>query len=229
MNLFNRIIGVLFRPIKTFSYLNMRPDWWGAMCVIIIVLILVSLLYVHKTDMEKVAQIQLEESGRLEEIPDEQRESTIKQHAQHMKNRRLLTPLALPVFFLIQAGILYLIFRLFKAGITFKKVFSVVSYSYLALAVESIITAIILLSKSVNEIPINHLLILDLTVFLVREQTSRILWNLAYSMCLFNIWAIILLCIGMASISNINRRKSVIIVISFWVVWIIIPSLFGNL
>jgi hypothetical protein len=229
MNLFNRIIGALFRPIKTFSYLNMKPDWWRAMCVIIIASILVSILYIHKTDLNKVTEIQLKESGSLEKLPDDQRQSTIKQHAQRMKYTLLLIPLILPIGFLIQTGILYFIFRLFKGGITFKKAFSMVSYSHLPLVIERIIAAIVLLLKSVNEIPFNRLVILDLTVFLVREQTSRFLWNLAYSMCFFSIWSLILLCIGMAAINNLNRRKSFIIVISFWLLWTIVNSFLGSL
>jgi hypothetical protein len=225
MGLFSRIIGVIFSPSRTFSYLNKRPDWLGVLIVIIIFSLCMSLLYAQKTDLKAMTRLQLERSGRAEQMTEAQLDRAADISGKIGRYMMIVGPiLGTPIAFLIVAGLLHLIFSLFQGDTTFKKVFSIVAHSYVPGIFASIIGILLLLTRKVNEIPIEELVKSNLSILFVQGETSKFLWNLSQSIDLFSIWAVVLLGIGMAAISKLKQRTSYIIVFSLWIVWVLINA-----
>jgi len=230
MSFFSRIFGALFFPSKTFPHLNRRPDWLGAMVVIIIFSLCMSLLYAQKTDLIRITRQQLEQSGRIDELTEEQRQRAVEISSKIQRYVLLVGAIFFtPLTFLIIAGIMHLIFSLLQAGTTFKKVFSVVSYSYLPMVFSALIGIILLLGRKVNVVPIQDLVKSNLSVLLVQEESSKFLWNLASSIDFFSLWSVVLLCIGMTAISKISLKNSSLIVGSLWIVWVVIIAFLRSL
>lgn len=230
MGFFSRVTGALFSPTKTFAYLDKRPDIWGAMIVIIIFTLCFSLLYVQKTDMKIITLQRLEQQGRTEQMTEEQLDQAVNIGAKIGKYMMIVGAfIGTPISFLIIGGILYLIFKLLQGETTFKKVFSVVSYSYLPGVFASLIGIILLLTKTTNEILPENLVKSNLSILLVQEEVSKFLWNLSSSIDIFSIWVVILLSICMAVLKKTKLINSFLIVGGLWIVWIVISSLLRGL
>jgi hypothetical protein len=225
MGLFSRIMGVIFSPSRTFSYLNKRPDWLAILIVIIIFSLCMSLLYAQKTDLKAMTRLQLERSGRAEQMTEAQLDRAADISGKIGRYMMIVGPIfGTPIVFLIVAGLLHLIFSLFQGDTTFKKVFSVVAYSFVPSIFSSIIGILLLLTRKVNEVPIEELVKSNLSILFVQGETSKFLWNLSQAIDLFSIWAVVLLGIGMAAISKLKQKTSYIIVISLWIVWILLTA-----
>jgi len=229
MGFFSRVTGALFSPTKTFAYLDKRPDIWGAMILIFIFVFCLMVLYAQKTDLEFVTRQQLEQTGRAEQMTEEQLDQAVTIGAKIGKYMLMIGPLFSPIGFLIVAGVLYLIFKLFQGETTFKKAFSVVTYSYLPSIFSSIIGIILLLRSEVNKIPLESLVKSNLSILLTQEETSVFLWSLASRVDIFTIWIVILLSIAMATIKKTKLRNSFIVVGGLWIVWVLISALLGSL
>lgn len=223
MGLFSRIICIITSPLRTFSYLDKRPDWLGVLVIIIIFSLAMSMLYAQKTDLKAMTRLQLERSGRADQMTEEQLDRAADISGKIGRYMMIAAPiLGTPIAFLIVAGLLHLIFSLFQGETAFKKVFSVVAYSYIPGIFSSIIGILLLLTRKVNEVPIEELVKSNISILFVQKETPEFLWNLSQSIDIFSIWAVVLLGIGMAAISKLKQKTSYIIVISLWIVWILL-------
>jgi hypothetical protein len=201
--------------------------------IIIIFSLALSMLYAQKTDWKAMIRTQLERSGRADKITEEQLDQALSLKYLDVLFPRILMIAApiygIPIAFFIVAVLLHLIFSLFQGETTFKKVFSVVVYSYIPSIFSSIIGILLLLTRKVNEVPIEELVKSNISILFVQKEMPKFLWNLSQSIDIFSIWAVILLGIGMAAISKLKQRTSYIIVISMWIVWILISAFLKGL
>jgi hypothetical protein len=194
MGLFNRMIGIITSPSRTFSYLDKRPDWLGVLVIIIIFSLALSMLYAQKTDLKAMTRLQLERSGRADQMTEEQLDRAADISGKIGRYMMIAAPiLGTPIAFLIVAGLLHLVFSLFQGETAFKKVFSVVVYSYIPGIFSSIIGILLLLARKVNEVPIEELVKSNISILFVQKETPKFLWNLSQSIDIFSIWAVILL------------------------------------
>lgn len=231
----SRLSGTLFSPGETFADVNRKPTWIAPMIVAILTVVASTLFFqwrVHP-DWDSIMRAQIKK--RLERSNQSLTEEQMQQQVNFAKGIAKFTPIIAavftPVFYVILAGVFALGLMLIQAKTTFKKILSVVAWSFAATGVvAAIVTMASLMVRDESELrsldPTQAAGIVpsNLAAFLP-STSSAVLKSLAGSIDIFTIWNLILLSIGFAMIAGsrkITTGKTAKIVFGFWLVYVLV-------
>jgi len=252
---FSRLTGTLLSPGETFTDVNRKPTWLAPFLIAVIATLGFSLFFEWraKPDWDSFFQTMAEKrlGKSLKELPPEQQDQVKKQLDIQKKiaTTDLRSPLSLLIAvvrtvvfysfgFLIPAGIFALGLLLMQAKTTFKKILSVVAWSWCATGLVYMIVGVAALmtrdSESLKDINLADpagIVPTNLAVVLP-SGTSAMLSSLAASFDVFTIWYLILLVIGFSAISDSRKfkpSKSGTLVFGVWAIWILAKAGFAAL
>ena len=237
-----RLMGTLLSPGETFADVNRKPDWIVPL-IILILLTVATTFFVNwklKPDMDKITREQIrkqvERSGG-QMPPEEQIQQQVAIQKAIAKFTPLIAGVGVGVWYVILTGIYALGLMMLQAKTTFKKIFSIVLWTSLAIGlVYTVVFVAALMVKDEESlrtvdiqnptasIPTNVGAFLDST-------TSPIVRALAGSLDIFSIWSIVLLSIGFAAIAGSKRikpGKAATIVVAVWVVGVLLKATFAS-
>jgi Yip1 domain len=232
-----RLTGTLMSPGETFADVNRKPTWIAPM-IIAIVTVLASTLFFQwrvKPDWDQIMRNQIRK--RMERSNQSLTEEQMQQQVNIAKTIAKFSPIIgavfTPIIYVIVAGIFALGLMFIQAKTTFKKILSVVAWSYAVIGILATIVTIASLmvrdeeslrnidpTQSAGIVPTN------LAAFLPAE-TSAVIKSLAGSLDIFTIWILILLSIGFAAIAGsrkISTGKTARLVFGFWAVFVLIKA-----
>ncbi|TKJ36137.1 hypothetical protein CEE39_00390 [bacterium (candidate division B38) B3_B38] len=223
MGWLSRIGGVLFSPGKTFSYIASKPDWVIPLVVIIIFSLISVVLITSRIDIGAAVREQLAprlERGEMSEEDVERAVEVSTRIGKYAPYGGVI--LFFPLMLLVISGVFHLIFTLQTGESTFRKVFSVTTYSFMPSVISSIITTLLLLSRPVGSVSSPEGLVRSsAAAFLDPQTTSKFLYNLASSVEFFSIWILALLVFGYSVAINLSKKKTAAVVIALWLIFII--------
>jgi len=232
-----RLTGTLFSPGETFADVNRKPTWIAPI-IIAIVTVLASALFfqwrVHP-DWDSIFRTQIKK--RMERSNQSLTEEQIQQQVSISKSITKFFPIigaaGTAVINVILAGIFALGLMFIQAKTSFKKILSIVAWSWTATAiVQTIVTIASLMVKSeeglrsIDPTQPAGIVPSNLAAFLPSE-TSAMIKSLAGSIDIFSIWFLILLTIGFAAIAGsrkITSGKTATVVFGFWLVFVLIKT-----
>jgi hypothetical protein len=220
-----RAANIFLSPGETFEDINRKPTWIVPILVTIVFTLGFGYLMhskiltedvIERMTRERIEQA-LERRGAAPLPPEalEQQISLVKKINQFWHVSALI---GLFIVVLITASVYFLILLLLQAEAKFKKVFSVVSWSWMPQAVAaSIVGVVTLLMRDPETIDPTNPLATNLAAMLPAKDTAPSLLTLASSADVFSLWFLILLSIGF---SKISRRVSVgKAAVAVFVVW----------
>lgn len=223
MGWLSRIGGVLFSPGKTFSYIASKPDWVIPLVVIIIFSLISVVMITSRVDLGAAVREQLAprlERGEMSEEDVERAVEVSTRIGKYAPYGGVI--LAFPLMLLIISGVFHLIFTLQTGESTFRKVFSVTTYSFMPSVISSIITTLLLLSRPGGSVTSpEDLLRSSVAAFLDPQATSKFFYSLASSVEFFSIWILALLVFGYSAATNMSKKKTAVVVIALWLIFII--------
>lgn len=218
---FGRLIGALVAPVKTFQSIAERPTFGAAMLLLVAVLSSVSYMAAQKTDFSDVMRGQLAASGR--EVPEEMLD---RQVAMMQKNGGLFAILGsafIAIGAVVIAALFLLTFKLLGSeGLDFPTSLSVTLHSLLPLAVATLLSIPVILSKTTigyADIKRGGYLASSLA-FLAPEGTSPVVQALLGKLDFFSLWTLALLYIGYRFAARVSPRKAAGVVIGLWLLYI---------
>lgn len=223
-----RMTNIFISPGETFEDINRKPTW----IVPIVIALVFSLAFgfllrarvLTEDVIERIAREKLEqtlERRGLARPPEE----AIQQQLRWVKTINQFWPAALVVglflLALIVAGVYFLVLLLLQAEARFKKVFSVVSWSWMAQAVVGNIVGIItVLLRDPQTIDPNSPVATNVAAVLSAKETAPALYAIASSLDIFILWFLILLSIGFSKISRkVSVGKAAVVVFVVWVLY----------
>ena len=230
-----RIVGLIFSPTETFADIARHPTW-AFILIVTIVLSSASLFSFQfrvpnlERRYEELVRQKIEETLERQGAAKPPQEALDRQ-VQVQKRIFQLLPLlpigAIPIVALFLAGVFFLGLLLLQAETTFRKTFSVVSWSYgVTSSLGALLTLIVLWLRDPElidptnlegEVVTNLGAMLGLSV----QKTHPALFALATSVDIFTIWFLILTASGFSAISHkLSRTKSAILVFVLWGVWV---------
>jgi hypothetical protein len=234
MNWFQRLVGVLLSPTETFTDVNRKPTIIvPIIIVVILVLATVSLInwkispYIDDIMRAQIKK-QVERQGAT--LSEEQ----MQQQLQIAKTINKFTPIIgaafVPIIYLIIAGLFALGMMMIQAKTTFKRIYSVVLWTFAGIGIISnIIFWGVLLMK--DDEGLRTMDVQDPTAMvptnlgaLLGSGVSPAIKALAGSMDIISFWTIAVLSIGLAAVSGskkIKPGKTAVIVIGFWLIYIL--------
>ncbi len=239
-----RLTGVMFSPGETFADVNRKPTVLAPILIAMATVIASTLFFNWWANPNWDQILRPQVKKRIERGGQTATEEQIQQGVALGKTFAKFSPViaacAVPIFYVVLAGIFALGMMFIQAKTTFKKILSVVAWSGAVTGlIATIVTIIALLvqdkeslasidpTKSVGIVPTN------VAAFLPSD-TSPILTAIASSLDIFSIWYLILLSIGLAAIAGarkITTSKTGGLVFGLWAIFVLIKvawaSLFG--
>ena len=117
---------------------------------------------------------------------------------------------------MILAGLLYLVSILANGRMRFRQAYSLVAFASIALVAEWSVGLTVMLLKGLENIQRPFDLVPALGLTLIFRDVGLGWFTLLNSVNLFQIWFIVLLVIGIASMNGFSRWKSGWVVVSVW-------------
>jgi hypothetical protein len=214
-NTFQRIVGVLFSPGETFESIARRPNIVGPFLIYVVISIIGGIFAITRVDWAAAARETIEANPN---VPADRVEGMISTTAKFMRVTAYASPFISILVLLIVAGVLLGSMRMFGSEGDFKQAFSATTYAWIPRLIKGVLGLAVLFAKSSPSlIELQNPLMSNLG-FLFDPKTQLLPYTLASSIDIFNIWTVVLLIIGFASLGRTSRGKSAAIVITWWIV-----------
>jgi hypothetical protein len=213
---FARIAGIFVSPVETLRDVARRPDFVVPLLLIIVVSLACTAVAMQHIDFAADIRASLEESGR--KLSPEQSDRSMKWGMAIGKTLAWMSPVLLPVWWAIYAGIVLLAFRMFGADMTYAQSFAIRIYSVLPGLLRGIITAIVVSTR--GTVPSRSLatIVRSNAGFLIDVRTHPVLFTLATSLDVFALWALVLSIIGYAYAANVSRTRAALVIVSLFAI-----------
>ena len=229
-----RLTGTIFSPGETSADVNRKPTWLAPMIIAIVTVLASSFFFQWrvKPDWDQITRNQIKK--RLERSNQSLTEEQMQQQVNIAKTIGKFFPiigaLFTPIIYVIVAGIFALGLMFIQAKTTFKKILSVVSWSYAAVGIVAAIVTMASLMvrdeeslRSIDPTQPAGIVPTNLAAFLP-DNASAVVKSLAGSLDIFSIWILILLTIGFAAIAGsrkISAGKTGKLVFGFWALFVL--------
>ena len=196
---FQNLIDVYFSPREAFTRIVRNPRFLVPLVVYVILVLGFTGVWMQKMDPVEFMKTQIEESGRADRIPAEQREAVIEQQAKMMPIFAwVFGPLGVAVTLLVTAGALLFIYRFFySAELSFRQAFAIVTWVFFAVSlVTTPLMLLVLQLKGDWNVTPQEVVQANLGLLLEKSTAAKPLWALLSSIDVFSLWMIFLLAVG---------------------------------
>ena len=227
-NSFQRIAGALYAPVSTFADIARRPDILVPLLLIIIVSYVTIAASMSRIDFEgMMAQQQEQMQKKNPNMSEADMERVQKFAAAAAKVGIWFSPLIITLGFVIAAGILLLIFRLFGGEGNYKQALSATVYAWMPRLIAGILGTIVVLARGKVDVMEMQTILKSNPAFLVDMKEQPVLFSLLTNFDIFGLWSLVLIIIGFAALSKSSMAKSAAIVLSLWVVVVLVKVAFA--
>lgn len=213
---FERIAGIFLSPVETLRDIARRPDFLVPLLLVIVVSLACTAVAMRHIDFGADIRASFEESGR--KVSAEQADRAMRWGVALGKTFAWMSPLLLPAWWAVYAGIVLLVFRLFGADLSYAQAFSIRIYSVLPGLLRGIITAIVLATRGTVPARTMATVVRSNAGFLVDVRTHPALFALLTSLDVFALWALVLSIIGYAYAANVSRTRAAIAIVSLFLI-----------
>jgi hypothetical protein len=196
---FQNLIDLYFAPSQAFARIVQQPAFVLPLIGHIVLACAFTGIWLNKMDAREFMKTQLEESGRMDKIPADQREAILANAGNQMKifawPGAVLAP---PIMLLVVGGTLMFIYRFFYSSeVNFKQSVAIVAWEMFAVALVStpLILLVFQLKGDWNLNP-QEILQANLGLLVDKATTAKPLWALLTSFDLFTLWMVFLLAAG---------------------------------
>ena len=196
---FQNLIDLYFSPREAFTRIVRSPRILVPLVVYALIVLGFTGVWMSKMDPTEFMKIQIEESGRADQMSSEQREQIIEQQARFMPIFGwVVGPVVIAVMLLVVAAALMFIYRFFYAGeVSFRQSLAIVIWVFLAVSVVSVpVTLAVLALKGDWNVDPNQVVQANLGLLLDKSTAAKPLWALATSIDVFVLWMVFLLAVG---------------------------------
>jgi hypothetical protein len=196
---FQNLIDLYFSPRDAFTRIVRSPRVLVPLVVYAVIVLGFTGVWMSKMDPTEFMKIQIEESGRADQMSAEQRQQIIEQQARFMPIFGwVVGPVVIAVMLLVVAAALMFIYRFFYAGeVSFKQSLAIVVWVFLAVSIVSVpVTLAVLALKGDWNVDPNQVVQANLGLLLDKSTAAKPLWALFTSIDVFVLWMVFLLAVG---------------------------------
>jgi len=222
---FQNLIDLYFAPREAFARIVRAPRILAPLVLYAACVLGFTGVWLHKMDPVEFMKTQIEESGRADKIPPDQRENIINQQAKMMPIFGwVLGPTFIAIMLLVVGATLMFVFRFFYSGeVSFKQAFAIVVWTFLTVGLISTPTMLTVLTlKGDWNIDPNQALQANLGLLLDKSTAAKPLWALFTSIDVFVLWMVFLLAVGFGVASKKPTASALWGVVVPWLVIVVI-------
>jgi hypothetical protein len=232
---FERLVGTLFSPVETFKDINRKPTWLTPMLIAVVAGIVFALFLNWKLDagwtefMRKTLTDQAQQGGGQPPTADQIQKATFFLKIYFV----VVSIIAPPVLYLIVAGVFALGMLLLGAQTTFKKILSVVAWSFCSVGIISLLVTVASLMlrdaeslKTLNPQNLDTISASNLGA-LLSSDSAKWVKAIAGSLDVFSFWMMALLTVGLAAIAgkrSIKASSTGAMVFGLWIAYVVVKT-----
>ncbi len=213
-------------PGQVFEDIGVKPSWILIMAVLVILGVGTQIVIAPHIDTEATLRTQF--ADRADDFTDEQIENMVATNEKFTKFGPIFALVIAPIAWLIMAAIFLVMLKIVGSEIDFKKTLSTVLHGYWPpTAVALILTGILV--QRVGKVPqqeLGNIVKANIGAFLSPE-TPAWLTAAASTISIFNIWAVVLLIMGFATVGKLSRGKATVAVLVPWITWMVVRAGFA--
>jgi hypothetical protein len=216
----SRVWRVFTQPTAVFTELAATPTWLAPLVLILLLSVGMQLVIGPRLDMAGTIRQSLAERTSGPKMSDEQMDRTVELGSKTAGVMRWLTPVTVPLVFLVLGGLYFIGLKAVGSTAEFKPVFATVLHANVPAAVVSslVMAAAVLKRASFTAQELEGMVKSSLGA-LLPDTAPKPLVALAGLIDVFNIWQWILLAIGLAIVGRVSRGKVIAILVVIWGVW----------
>jgi hypothetical protein len=198
-----RITGVFSSPSAVFRDVGRRPRWWVPVILLTVMATIFSVAFASRVGFDRAIRQALEASPQAQNMSRAQMERIVETGANVAKygsyGGAVITILLLVV--LISAVMKFLFDTIMGADVGFKRMMGIVAYAQLPTLISTALALLVMNLKDPDDFNVTNPLATNVGAFL-GSGTSAGLRSMAESIDLFSFWVMILLAIGISTVSR---------------------------
>jgi hypothetical protein len=207
-------------PGEVFADIGVKPTWVIAMVILVVLGVAAQVIISPHVDTEATIRASLEERGR--ELTDAQIENAVEQTEKVKKFGPIIGLVVAPIAWVIMAAVFFVMLKLAGSDSDYQSALSTTLHGYWPpTAVALVLTAILV--QRVGRVPQNEIANVvkaNLGAFLSPDSPAW-LTGAASTISIFNIWTVVLLIIGFATVGKLSKGKAAAVALVPWIVWIV--------
>ncbi len=221
-----RIVGIFTQPRSVFAEVKQQPRW----LIPLLVLTVCSTVFTVTMNMHVGWDVLIRRELQMSRSGADLTSSQIEQYVRDQKPVWNYVTYIYGIFgsliaALLISAVMFIVF--IEAGVTFRKVFSLVLYSMLPAAVASLLGAMVVLLEYPQNVDPGRVLPSNLAFFSEQEQIlSTWQLSLSQSIDLFSLWSVGLMALGFTVFSRDRSfLRCTLLTTATWMVLILVKAL----
>lgn len=218
-----RLQAIFFEPSKLFEEINQRPNWLIPLIVLTLAAALSINYLVTSIGIDNVVQQQLNQSPQFQNADEQTRQQIIDRQTPIMNFFFRVGGLFAVVNVLLVSVAFLGVLILSGKEAKFSKVFSVTTYSYMAITLIStvLIMLVVSLAQDPSQLDLQNPIQSNLGA-LIDRKSSPALFSFASSLDIIYFYVIYLLSLGLSKTSRkLSLGGALLIVGGLWLVWVL--------
>jgi hypothetical protein len=207
-------------PGEVFSDIGVKPTWVLIMVIVVLLGVGAQAIIIPHVDTEATIRARFEQRGQ--DLSEAQMENAIGQAEKFSKFGPIIGLVVAPIAWVIMAAIFFVMLKLVSSDTDYESALSTTLHGYWPpTAVQLVLMAVLV--QRVDKVPqteLEHIVKANLGAFLSADMPAW-LTAAAGTISIFNIWAVVLLIIGFATVGKISRGKAAAVALIPWGVWIV--------
>jgi hypothetical protein len=207
-------------PGEVFADIGVKPTWVLIMVILVVLATAAQAIIIQHVDTEATLRARLEARGQ--ELTEAQLENAVEQANKFSKFGPIIGLVIAPIAWVIMAAIFFVMLKLVSSDADYPRALSTTLHGYWPPTVVQLVLTAALVQRigKVPQAELANVVKANLGAFMSPDVPA---WMAAAAgtISIFNIWAVILLIIGFATVGKLPRGKAATVVLVPWVVWIV--------
>ena len=219
-NAIQRLWMMFTSPGEVFADIGIKPTWTLAMVILVLLGVAAQAVIIQHVDTEATIRARIEQRGT--ELSEAQMENAVEQAEKFSKFGPLIGLVIAPIAWVIMAAVFFVMLKLVNSSTDYLRALSTTLHGYWPPTVVLLVLTAILIQR-VGKVPQDELANVvkaNLGAFMAADAPAW-LTAAAGTISIFNIWTVVLLIIGFATVGKLSRGKAAVVVLVPWGVWII--------
>lgn len=220
LNSMQRLWMMYTAPGAVFGDIRVKPTWAICMVLIVALSVVAQMMILPHLDAEATLRARL--GDRATEMTDEEIEQIVERTEKFTKLSPLIGIVAGPIFWVILAAIFFVLLKIVGSDVDFVKSLATTLHAYWPASVVQLVLTSILVQRMgvMPQEDLANIVKSHLGAFLSPDAPAW-LSAAASTINIFNIWTVVLLIIGFATVGKISRGRAAVVALVPWVVWLV--------
>lgn len=207
-------------PGEVFSDIGIKPTWFLIMVILVVLGVAAQAIIIPHVDTEATLRARFEQRGQ--ELSEAQMENAIQQAEKFGKYGPIIGLVIAPIAWVIMAAVFFVMLKLTSSDADYSRALSTTLHGYWPpTLVQLVLTAVLV--QRIGKVPqeeLAHVVKANLGAFMGPDSPAW-LTAAAGTISIFNIWAVVLLIIGFATVGKLSKGKAAAVALVPWIVWIV--------